>query len=84
MNVNIRLNKQNSDKQMTMIHSFYTVYTVANGANNNTRLRTPANNEMSLVLCILTSKQVLHTLVAHRNHFFLKIKWTSFVGSHLF
>ena len=70
MNVNIRLNKQNSDKQMTMIHSFYTVYTVANGANNNTRLRTPANNEMSLVLCILTSKQVLHTFFASQNHLF--------------
>ena len=43
LEVNNRLYKQTSDKQMTTIYLFYTVYIVANGTYNNTRLRVPSN-----------------------------------------
>ena len=43
LEINNRLNKQASDKQMTMIYSIYIFYIVANGAYNYTRLRALAN-----------------------------------------
>ena len=42
---NNRLYKQTSDKELTMVYSFYTVRIVANGAYNNTRINQPMGQD---------------------------------------
>ena len=46
LEVKNRLDMQTSDKKLTVIYSFNTIYIMDNGAKNNTRLRVPANSKV--------------------------------------